>query len=207
MLKDMKVEEFTKVLASDAPAPGGGSSAALAGAQGAALAAMVASLTIGKKKYADYEELNKKALFEAEEIRNRFIVLLDKDTETFGEMSAVFAMPKTTDEEKAARREAMQTALKHCVIPPFEMMETACDALEVTKSLLGKSNMSASSDLGVSALNLKTAVMGAWLNVLINLSSLKDEEFVSQYKNRGQEILDRCVKTADEIYLYTLNNL
>ena len=207
MLKDMTLEEFTKVLASDAPAPGGGSSAALAGAQGAALAAMVASLTIGKKKYADYEELNKEAMAKAEDLRSKFIMLLDKDTKTFGEMSAVFAMPKSTDEEKAKRKEAMQIALKHCVIPPFEMMETACEALEVTKILLGKSNMSASSDLGVSALNLKTAVMGAWLNVLINLSSLKDEEFVDEYKGKGQEILDKCINLADEIYFYTLNNL
>lgn len=207
MLKDMTVEEFTKVLASDAPAPGGGSSAALAGAQGAALTAMVASLTIGKKKYADYDELNKEAMAKAEGLRSKFIMLLDKDTETFGEMSAVFSMPKTTDEEKAARKEAMQVALKHCVIPPFEMMETAYEALEVTKSLLGKSNMSASSDLGVSALNLKTAVMGAWLNILINLSSLKDEEFVDEYKGKGQEILDKCIDLADEIYFYTLNNL
>ena len=207
MLKDMTIEEFTKVLASNAPAPGGGSSAALAGSQGAALASMVASLTVGKKKYAEYEELNSKALKKAEALRSKFISLLDEDTETFGEMSAVFSMPKNTDEEKAARREKMQVALKHCVIPPFKMMETALETLEVTKSLLGKSNASASSDLGVSALNLSTAVKGAWLNVLINLSSLKDEAFVKEYKEKGQKLLNDCSKMSDEIYEYVINNL
>ena len=207
MLKDMTIEEFTKVLASNAPAPGGGSSAALAGAQGASLASMVASLTVGKKKYAEHDDLNRSALEKAEALRAKFISLLDEDTETFGEMSAVFAMPKNTDDEKEKRREKMQTALKHCVVPPFKMMEASLETLYVTKSILGKSNASASSDLGVSALNLETAVKGAWLNVLINLSSVKDEVFVSEYKSKGEKLLADCVKLSDEIYKEVIDSL
>ena len=207
MLKDKTLSDFTKVLASDAPAPGGGSAAALAGSLGASLASMVASLTIGKKKYEEHEALNKDALKKAEDLRIRYLMLLEKDTETFGEMSAVFDMPKTTDEEKALRKEKMQTALKHCVVPPFEMMETALEALSVTQSLLGKSNTSALSDLGVSALNLKTAVMGAWLNVVININMIKDSDFAEDYRKKGQEILDKAISLADEIYNYTLANI
>ncbi len=199
-LVELKVSEFCDVLSSDAPAPGGGSTAALEGAVGAALTAMVASLTLGKKKYAEYEDIAKETIEKANKIKVQFVDVLDRDTEAFNGVSAVFAMPKNTDEEKAARKEAMQKALKACTETPMEMMELCLESLKVTESILGKFNTSAASDLGVSALSIKAAVQGAWLNVLINLAGINDEEYVKEYKAKGQKILDQVLPLADKIY-------
>ncbi|MBR0026085.1 MAG: cyclodeaminase/cyclohydrolase family protein, partial [Clostridia bacterium] len=107
-LAELRVDEFASILASDAPAPGGGSAAALEGALGAALTAMVCSLTVGKKKYADYQELAEATQKKAGELKDRFIDVMDRDTEAFNIVSAAFGMPKETDEEKAARSAAIQ---------------------------------------------------------------------------------------------------
>jgi len=203
-LPEMSITAFSDLLASDAPAPGGGSTAALAGALGVSLAAMVAGLTVGKKKYAEHEELAKSAIKDAEGIQKQLLELMDRDTEAFNGVSAVFAMPKETDEQKAARSEAMQKALKACTLTPFEMMECALKALELTRSLVGKSNDSAASDLGVAALSLKTGIQGAWLNVLINISGIKDAAFADTYRKNGEALLAKALPLADEIYEHVL---
>lgn len=199
-LADMQVTEFVNLMASDAPAPGGGSAAALEGAVGAALTAMVCALTVGKKKYADVQELAVESQKKAEELKARFVDVMDRDTEAFNAVSAVFAMPKDTDEQKAARKAAMQEALKGCTKTPFEMMQLACETLELTRSLVGRLNASAASDLGCSALSLRAAIQGAWLNVLINISGINDEAFAAEYRANGQALLDKALPLADEIY-------
>ena len=160
-LAELKTAEFVDLLASDAPAPGGGSAAALEGALGAALTAMVCGLTV---------------------------------------VSAAFGMPKATDEEKAARSAAIQKGLEGCTKTPFEMMELAVETLELTASILGKSNDSAASDLGVSALSLRAAIQGAWLNVLINIGSLKNKELAEDYRAKGEALLAKALPLADQIY-------
>ena len=199
-LADLKTSEFVDLLASDAPAPGGGSAAALEGALGAALTAMVCSLTAGKKKYADVQELVEAAQKKALDLKARFVDVMDRDTEAFNVVSAAFGMPKGTDEEKAARSAAIQEGLKGCTKTPFEMMELAVDTLELTASILGKSNDSAASDLGVSALSLRAAIQGAWLNVLINIGSLKDKKLAEDYRAKGEALLAKALPLADEIY-------
>ena len=199
-LAELKTAEFVDLLASDAPAPGGGSAAALEGALGAALTAMVCSLTIGKKKYAEFEELAAEAQKKAAGLKARFVDVMDRDTEAFNVVSAAFGMPKATDEEKAARSAAIQEGLKGCTKTPFEMMELAVETLELTASVLGKSNDSAASDLGVSALSLRAAIQGAWLNVLINIGSLKDTVLAEDYRARGEALLAKALPLADQIY-------
>lgn len=199
-LAELTTAGFADLLASDAPAPGGGSAAALEGALGAALTAMVCSLTVGKKKYAEHEELAKSVQVRAADLKERFVDVMDRDTEAFNVVSAAFGMPKATDEEKAARSEAIQEGLKGCTKTPFEMMELAVEALELTASVLGKSNDSAASDLGVSALSLRAAIQGAWLNVLINIGSLKDAALAEDYRQRGEALLAKALPLADEIY-------
>ena len=188
------------LLASDAPAPGGGSAAALEGALGAALTAMVCGLTVGKKKYAEYQELAEEAQKKATDLKARFVDVMDRDTEAFNVVSAAFGMPKETDEEKAARSAAIQKGLEGCTKTPFEMMELAVETLELTVSILGKSNDSAASDLGVSALSLRAAIQGAWLNVLINIGSLKNKELAEDYRAKGEALLAKALPLADEIY-------
>ena len=199
-LSEMTNMEFSKMLASDAPAPGGGSVAALASSLGIALTNMVASLTEGKAKYAEYAELTAETLSKAEGLRAKLIDCMDRDTEIFGQMEAVFKMAKETDEEKAARREAMQAALKACSVVPLEIMVLSLDALEVTQACIGKSNISAASDLGVAALMLRSGIQGAWLNVLINIGGVKDEAFVKGYKEKGEALLGKALPLADSIY-------
>ena len=199
-LAELKTAEFVDLLASDAPAPGGGSAAALEGALGAALTAMVCSLTIGKKKYAEFEELAAEAQKKAAGLKARFVDVMDRDTEAFNVVSAAFGMPKATDEEKAARSAAIQKGLEGCTKTPFEMMELAVETLELTASILGKSNDSAASDLGVSALSLRAAIQGAWLNVLINIGSLKNKELAEDYRAKGEALLAKALPLADEIY-------
>ena len=186
-LADLKTSEFVDLLASDAPAPGGGSAAALEGALGAALTAMVCSLTVGKKKYDGVQELVEAAQKKALDLKARFVDVMDRDTEAFNVVSAAFGMPKGTDEEKAARSAAIQEGLKGCTKTPFEMMELAVETLELTASILGKSNDSA-------------AIQGAWLNVLINIGSLKDKELAEDYRAKGEALLAKALPLADEIY-------
>ena len=206
-LAEMQVTEFVNLMASDAPAPGGGSAAALEGALGAALTAMVCALTVGKKKYADVQELAVESQKKAEDLKARFVDVMDRDTEAFNAVSAVFAMPKDTDEQKAARKAAMQEALKGCTKTPFEMMQLACETLELTRSLVGRLNASAASDLGCSALALRAAIQGAWLNVLINISGITDEAFAAEYRANGQALLDKALPLADEIYAEILKTM
>ena len=199
-LAELKTAEFVDLLASDAPAPGGGSAAALEGALGAALTAMVCGLTVGKKKYAEFQELAEEAQKKATDLKARFVDVMDRDTEAFNVVSAAFGMPKATDEEKAARSAAIQEGLKGCTKTPFEMMELAAETLELTASILGKSNDSAASDLGVSALSLRAAIQGAWLNVLINIGSLKDKDLAEDYRKKGEALLAKALPLADQIY-------
>ncbi|MCI9672757.1 MAG: cyclodeaminase/cyclohydrolase family protein [Lawsonibacter sp.] len=199
-LAELKTAEFVDLLASDAPAPGGGSAAALEGALGAALTAMVCGLTVGKKKYAEFQELAEEAQKKATDLKARFVDVMDRDTEAFNVVSAAFGMPKETDEEKAARSAAIQKGLEGCTKTPFEMMELAVETLELTAAILGKSNDSAASDLGVSALSLRAAIQGAWLNVLINIGSLKNKELAEDYRAKGEALLAKALPLADQIY-------
>lgn len=206
-LVEMKVAGFIDLMSSNEPAPGGGSAAALEGALGAALAAMVCALTVGKKKYAEFEQEAAEAEKKANVLKARFVDVVDRDTEAFNAVSAVFSMPKDTDEQKAVRQAAMQDALQGCTKTPYEMMQLAVETLELIHSLIGKTNSSAASDLGVAALSLKAAIQGAWLNVLINISGLKDEAFAAEYRKNGEALLQKGLPLADTIYETILKSL
>mgnify|MGYP001150292010 FL=1 len=199
-LKKLEVTAFADLLASDAPAPGGGSTAALEGALGAALTAMVCGLTVGKAKYAASQELVESVREKCAALQVRFLDVMDRDTEAFNAVAAAFALPKGTEEEKAARSKAIQAALRGCIDTPMEMMELAAETLELTESLLGRFNDSAASDLGVAALSLRSAIQGAWLNVRINISSIKDQDLAERSRERGEALLAKALPAADRIY-------
>lgn len=202
-LADLTVNGFVEELASDSPAPGGGSAAALEGALGAALTAMVCTLTtVGKSKetYADYQEFVIETRAKASDLQARFVDVMDRDTEAFNVVSAAFGMPKATAEEKAARSAAIQKGLEGCTATPFEMMELATATLELADSMLGKFNTNAASDLGVAALSLRSAIQGAWLNVLINIGSLKNKELAEDYRAKGEAMLAKALPLADKVY-------
>ena len=136
-LGEYTVTGFSALLASDAPAPGGGSVAALEGAFGAALTAMVCALTAGKAKYVQYQALALDVQGRAEDLRLRLLDVMERDTEAFLTVSDAFSMPKATEEEKAARSGAIQRGLELCTAAPLEGMELAGEALELAGSILG----------------------------------------------------------------------
>ena len=204
-LSDMTVAAFTELLASEAPAPGGGSSAALSGALGAALTAMVGCLTRSKKKYADYAPFAAEAEEKEEALRLKLLDVMDRDTEAFLRVSAAFALSKDTPEEKAARSAAIQSALKGCTETPMEMMRLIDEALTLTEALLTHGfNDSAASDLGAAALSLKAGIQGAWLNVLINIGSIKDADFTAACRSEGERLLAHALPLADRVYTRVL---
>ncbi|WP_425755775.1 cyclodeaminase/cyclohydrolase family protein [Ihubacter sp. rT4E-8] len=199
-LIDMQVKEYLDVLKSDAPAPGGGSVSALAGAQGVALFMMVADLTLGKEKYVDYQEVCREAKEKGAALYEELVASVDKDTEAFNLIAAAFKMPKETDEEKAARKKAIADGTLVATEVPFRTMQLGYEGLMLAKTMIGKSNLSAASDLGVAVLNLTGCIKGAWLNVKINLPGVKDEAKAAYYAEEGQKMFDAADQIASSLY-------
>ena len=191
-LKDLTIEEFAKVTASDAPAPGGGSVAAAAGSLAAALAEMVANLTIGKEKYAEAENEMRELAEKGQAIREKLIADIQRDSSSFNLYMAALRMPKDTEEEKAARREAMQRGLKEAV--PLSVAETASEIFPLAEAAVARGNANAVTDGLVSAMMARTAVLSALLNVKINLNSIKDEAFRADMEKQVKGL----EKTASE---------
>jgi len=200
LLRENTITQFTEILASDAPAPGGGSVAALNGALGAALLHMVGALTAGKEKYKDFHTEIGDIMNGAKKLQNALLAGIDEDTEAFNKVSAVFSMPKETDEEKAARSSAMQAALKGAALTPLETMKTAFASLELAARAYGKINTNCVSDYGSAVLCALASVRAAWLNVKINLSGIKDEDFREKTGSQAREILAKSEKLAEELY-------
>jgi len=207
LLIDHTIKDFSALLASEAPAPGGGSTAALQGALGASLLKMVGHLTAGRKKYQEHESFIAALIEETEKIRLEFLKVIDEDTQAYNQVSAVFEMPKDTDEEKAARKTAMQEGLKACTKPPYKMLQLCEKATDIAMDAMGKTNTNAASDFGVAALSLKAAAQGAWLNILINISAIEDTTFVEEYRAEGEAILLNIIRSVDHVYQTVLKNL
>ncbi len=192
MLVQKTINGFLEELASNSPAPGGGSVAALAGAVGVALTSMVCNLTIGKKKYADVESEMKTTLARAESLRSQFTGLIDKDTEAFNKVMEAFSLPKENDAQRALRAAAIAGATKEATMVPLEVMKHCIDALALAQEVAANGNLNSISDAGVSALMLHAACESAALNVRINLKTLDDAEFVG-WKT---EEVDSLLKTS-----------
>ena len=193
-LKDLTIEEFAKVTASDAPAPGGGSVAAAAGSLAAALAEMVANLTIGKEKYAEAENEMRELAEKGQAIREKLIADIQRDSSSFNLYMAALRMPKDTEEEKAARREAMQRGLKEAAVVRLSVAETAAEIFPLAEAAVARGNANAVTDGLVSAMMARTAVLSALLNVKINLNSIKDEAFRADMEKQVKGL----EKTASE---------
>ena len=197
-LTEMTVHDYLELVASDAPAPGGGSASALVGAQGVGLFTMVAGLTLGRKKYVDFVDNCNEIIEAGKPIVAELTAQIDRDTDAYNMISAAFKMPKETDEEKAARSAAIQNGLKACTKTPMEMMELCGEAAALAASLLERGfNDTSASDLGVAFLSLKSGLQGAWRNVLINIGSLRDRAFAEECRKRGEILLDRALPLAD----------
>lgn len=187
-MKKMTLEIFCATTASNEPAPGGGSVAALAGALAAALAEMVAQLTVGKKGYEAASQEMSALIPQAAALRAGLLDEITRDSTSFNAYMDALALPKITEEEKAVRRQAMQKALKIAAEVPLSVAETAAKIMPMAAVLVKKGNANAVTDGLVSAMMTRTAVLGALLNVKINLGSIKDEAYVSRMKERIRQL-------------------
>lgn len=199
-LIDMTVSEYLATVASDAPAPGGGSAAALCGAQGSGLAAMVAKLTIGKKKYPDDQELCIRVAAEAETLAKSLEAQIDRDTEAYNLIAEAYRLPKEEAAQKVARQTAIADATLVATEVPFETLRFAHAGLTIAASLVGHSNANCASDLGVAALNLVACARGAWMNVMINVSGVANEVRREEFQAEGKRLLAACEKLGNEAY-------
>lgn len=188
--KDLR--DFANAVSSDSPAPGGGSVAALAGALGAALAAMVANLTIGKKNYDAFWEEMKTVAIHAQQFKDELLRAVDRDTEAFNQVMAALALPKKSADQMAQREQAVEQATKNACLVPLEVMKNALEVLKLARIVAESGNANAVSDAGVAALTALAAVQGAALNVKINLPGVKDREFVGQMLAEVQRIGDEA---------------
>ena len=189
MYIEQPLRHFLDKLASKSPEPGGGSVAALTGALGAALVSMVANLTLGKEKYKDVQPQIEALLKESEKVRLEMQDLIQKDTEAYGALSAVYKMPKTTDEEKAARSATMQEALKIACQVPLEIGIKSLDVAKLSLRAAETGNVAAVSDAGVAVLLAQACAQSSALNVKINVNSIKDDAYNKTTWVRMQEIL------------------
>ena len=193
-------EKFTDELNSKAPVPGGGSVAALVGSLGSALAGMVAALTTGKKKYAEYEEDIQRILKESRALQDELMQQINRDAENFLPFSRCYGLPAGTDEEKAVKEKKMQEALRTAVAAPIDIIKIAYKALKLQEELLEKGSRIALSDVGCGALCLKSSMQMAWLNVIINLKSIHDPDYVESVRNELLPLLEEGEALADRIY-------
>ncbi|MDD6569317.1 cyclodeaminase/cyclohydrolase family protein [Acidaminococcus timonensis] len=187
-LKKLTVEGFINETASSSPAPGGGSIAALNAASSAALIAMVAQLTLGKEKYAASQEEMKEVAEKAGALKDQFLAFIDEDSNAFNKIMAAFKLPKDTDEAKKARSAAIQDATKGAALVPFKVGQKANELFALAEAVILRGNPNAVTDGAVAAMNARAAVRGAFLNVKINLGSIKDALFVEDLKKRMAEI-------------------
>ncbi|WP_302498150.1 cyclodeaminase/cyclohydrolase family protein [uncultured Veillonella sp.] len=202
-LVEQRVIDFVAVTASKEPTPGGGAIAALTAATGAALAEMVANLTFGKKGYEAVQSEMEALQAKAQAIRERMLELSQADADVFNIFMNALGLPKNTDEEKAIRTAAIQQAYKDAAMVPFEIGELANQIFDLAELASQKGNQNLITDGIIAAINARAAVKAAFLNVRINLSGIKDENFVSDVSAKMQAIeKDLDAKEAAIIGLY-----
>jgi len=180
---------FLDALASGQPTPGGGGAAALTASQAAALVSMVVNFTIGKKKYADVEEEMRGYLARSETLRHALLAEVDADAAAFDAVSATYAMPKETDEDKAARTAALQKALKHAAAVPYAVAEKCIDIMAMAEPVGAKGNSNVVSDAASALYLAYGALKCALVNVNINLKFIKDDAFVAEWSAKADSIL------------------
>lgn len=205
-MKEMTLVEFAKQTASNSPVPGGGSIAALAGALSAALAQMVAELTVNKKGYEDAEEKMKELASKAEVIREKLLDDIERDSESFNKYMEALKLPKETEEEKNLRSNLMQEGLKEAAIVPFEVASLAYEIMPLADEAVVSGNKNAVTDGLVSAMMARTAVLSALLNTRINLGSIKDQEFVKEYSEKVEKLENQAIEFEKNILAKFYNN-
>lgn len=199
-LETESLQGFLDNLASSAATPGGGSAAAINGAMGAALVSMVCNLTIGKKKYAAVEAEMTAILTQSEALRHNLIKMMAEDVAAFDAVMAAYKLPRASDEEKAARKAAIETATKEATRVPLKAARACAKVIALSKPTAQMGNRNVISDAGVGAMSALSGLQSAALNVYINLGALQDRDFAAQAEAELNEILAGQETLASEVY-------
>ena len=206
-MKEKSVKEFLDETCSKAPIPGGGGIAALTGSLGAALSGMVCHLTTGKKKYACYEEDIIRILKKSETLKDQLLSEIDEDAKNFLPLSKCYGLPTNTEEEKRIKEEKMQKALKQAISAPVETVKLSYETILLHNELRKKGSKIAVSDVGCGVLAAKAAMEMGWLNTVINLRSIKDQEFTEKIRQELIPLIEEGSRIADETYEDVLTQL
>lgn len=199
MLADLTIKKFLAETAGNVPVPGGGSISALNGAIAAALTEMVANLTIGKKKYAEVEGQMKVIATEAALIRERLVEDIDSDSEAYNQVFEAFKLPKNNEEEIALRTLAIQEATKEAARVPMKVAQEIASVMETIIYVAHKGNRNAVTDACVAMMAARTCVLGAVLNVRINLGSIQDEAFVARMRTQADELEAEAIRIEKKL--------
>ena len=198
-LINMSLMEFANETASESMAPGGGSIAAYVGTLGVSLGGMVANLSSHKRGWDErWEEFSNYAV-EAQAIKDRLLFLVDEDTNSFNQIMDAFGLPKDSEEELNARKEAIQEATRYATEIPFQVMETSYEALKLCQKMAEIGNPNSVTDAGVGALCARTAVLGAFMNVRINAAGLTNKEYAKEMVQKGQKLHDKAIQKEAEV--------
>jgi formiminotetrahydrofolate cyclodeaminase len=206
-IKDKSIEQFLNELASRQATPGGGSAAAVMGAQAAALISMVCNLTIGKPKYAEVEEEMKQLLNQAESLREQLTAMIKADVDVFDQLMACYGLAKDTDEQKSTRSAQIQSVLKEATIVPLECAKACAKTIELSRVAAEKGNVGVISDAGVAVMSGYSALKSAALNVYINAASIKDSEFANTKLAELEQVLDGAEAETESIYQHVKSRL
>lgn len=199
-LQHMTLSEFANELSIDSPAPGGGSVAALMGALSASLSAMVSNLTHGKKKYREFWEEMDEIGQRAQVLKDKYLELIDKDTEAFDNVMAAFSLPKKTEEDKKIREQAIKEATIKATLIPLTVLKETLNLIDLAESVAEKGNVNSISDAGVAAVAALSAAKSAYLNVIINTASIDDNEFNEKTNKEAEEILKEIERRATSLF-------
>lgn len=204
---DKSCKDFNEVLASKAPVPGGGGAAAMGGAIGMALSNMVGNLTVGKKKYADVEDEVKELLEKGSKVIAELEALVDKDAEVFEPLSKAYGLPRSTPEEIKFKEETLENCCKTACSVPMEIMRKAYEGIKIHERMGQIGTMLAISDVACGVAFMKAALISGKLNVIININSIKDPDFIKATKEEMDKLMEDGTRIADETLELVINKL
>jgi glutamate formiminotransferase/formiminotetrahydrofolate cyclodeaminase len=203
----MSVKAFAHETASDSPAPGGGSVAAAVGAFGVALGTMVANLSASKRGWEERTAEFSPWAEKGQLLKDKLLALVDEDTRAFNTIMNAFGLPKDSDEQKNARKAAIQQASKYATEVPFRTLQTAVEAIPLILQMVNKGNPNSLSDAGVGASCLLTAMQGAWMNVLINAQGLDDKAWAADIMAKAEKLIQEGRSACNAIIMEVENRL
>lgn len=198
-LVNLRLNEYLKLLASGAPAPGGGSASALCGAQGIGLIAMAAELTLGKQSLIAYHPACRAVCSEAGQICMRLTEQIDADTDAYRGLAEAFRLPKDSEDDRAVRRRAIGQATEHATEVPLETMRLGVQGLECASRLIGNFNTNCASDVGCGIAGLLACVRGAYMNVKINVGGVPDYSRMDYFRKENENLLSYAEKLAADL--------